>query len=204
MKKWQEVRRGPVAAIFPEAPPVVFTAKNTHGQTVGGFCRDLSTRLGSLWVNRGHVAISAEASTWIAGPIHKGKGVCIYVCICASVWTCVCVCVCACAWAWGKGVSWEMNQPLSSATRPLTYRARFSGTQRSTLTLSRISLSLFCHFSLPPPPLSSEVNKELFQGDVRNRGGCCVRKRTCTCVRAMESVGHIRELRQPSRICTPS
>ena len=132
--------------------------------------------------------------------------VCVF--MCASVHpcerVCVCVCVCACAWAWGKGVSWEMNQPLSSATRPLTYRARFSGTQRSTLTLSRISLSLFCHFSLPPPPLSSEVNKELFQGDVRNRGGCCVRKRTCTCVRAMESVGHIRELRQPSRICTPS
>lgn len=53
------------------------------------------------------------------------------------------VCVCLCAKAWGKGVSGEMNQPLSSATRPLTYRACFSKTQRSTLTLSRISLSLF-------------------------------------------------------------
>lgn len=92
MKKWHEVRRGPVAAIFPEAPPVVFTAKNTHGQTVGGFCRDLSTQLGSLWVNRGHAAISAEASTWIAGPIHKGAGVCVYVCVHVNV----CVCVRAC------------------------------------------------------------------------------------------------------------
>lgn len=63
-----------MAAIFPEALPVVFTAKNTHGQTVGGFHRDLSPLLGSLWVNRGHVAISVEASNWIAGPIHKGEG----------------------------------------------------------------------------------------------------------------------------------
>lgn len=51
----------------------------------------------------------------------------------------VCVCV---QRRGGEGVSWEMNQPLSSATRPLTYRARFSKNQRSTLTLSRISLSL--------------------------------------------------------------
>lgn len=64
-----------MAAIFPEAPPVVFTSKNTHGQTVGGFCLDLSPRLGSPWVNRGHVAISVEGSTWIAGLIHKGAGV---------------------------------------------------------------------------------------------------------------------------------
>lgn len=72
-----------------------------------------------------------------------------------------------------------MNQPLSSATRPLTYRARFIETQRSTLTLSRISLSLLPIF-LPPPPLSSEVNKELFQRDVRSRGGCFV----CICIYA--------------------
>lgn len=87
-KKWQGVRQSPVAAIFPEAPPVVFTAKNTHGQTVGGFCHDLTPQLGSLRVNRGHVAISAEASTWITRPIHKGKWV--YVC----------------ARAWGKGGLW--------------------------------------------------------------------------------------------------
>lgn len=53
------------------------------------------------------------------------------------------VCVCACAQGLeGKKISGEMNQPLSSATRPLTYRADFNKTQRSTLTLSRISLSL--------------------------------------------------------------
>lgn len=153
-----------MAAIFPEAPPVVFTAKNTHGQTVGGFCRDLSPELGSLWVNGGHLCRSQHLDHWTH---PQGKG-----------------CVCVCAQAWGGGVSGEMNQPLSSATRPLTYRARFSKTQRSTLTLSRISLSLFGHFSLPPPPLSSEVNKELFQSDVRNRGGCFVCVYVCmyTCV----------------------
>ncbi len=63
-----------MVAIFPEAPPVVFTAKNTHGQTVGGFCHDLSPQLGSLGVNRGYAAISAEASTWITRSIHKGEG----------------------------------------------------------------------------------------------------------------------------------
>lgn len=72
------------------------------------------------------------------------------------------MCVCASRHG-GKGVSGGMNQPLSSATRPLTYRARFSKTQRSTLTLSRISLSLLA--------ISHWVNKELFQSDVRNRGG---------------------------------
>lgn len=87
--------------------------KHTQEQTVGGFCHDLSPWLGSLWVDRGHVAISAEASTWIAGPIHKGEGV--HVSVYVFLW----------AQAWGKGVSGEMNQPLSSATRPLTYRARF-------------------------------------------------------------------------------
>lgn len=81
MKKLQEVRQGPAVVIFPEAPPVVFTAKNTHRQTLGGFCHDLSPQLGSLGVNRGHVAISTEASTWITGPIHKGKGVCVCVCV---------------------------------------------------------------------------------------------------------------------------
>lgn len=126
-----------MVAIFPEALPVVYTAKNTHGQTVGGFCCDLSPCMGSLWVNRGHVAISVKASTWIAGPIHKGEGVyvSVYVFLCAQTW--------------GRGVSGEMNQPLSSATRPLTYRARFIETQRSTLTLSRISLSLLTIFYFP-------------------------------------------------------
>lgn len=102
--------------------------KNTHGQTVGGFCRDLSPQTASLRVSGGHVAIPAEASTWIAGRIRMGEGR-------------LCVCECASRHG-GKGVSGGMNQPLSSATRPLTYRARFSKTQRSTLTLSRISLSL--------------------------------------------------------------
>ncbi len=93
MKKRQEVRQDPVVSIFPGALPVVFAAKNTHGQTVGGFCRDLSSQLGSLWVNRGHVAISAEASTWITRPIHKGTGVCVD------------VCAYVCAWARGGRVS---------------------------------------------------------------------------------------------------
>lgn len=66
----------------------------------------------------------------------------------------VCVCVCVSRHG-GKGVSGGMNQPLSSATRPLTYRARFSKTQRSTLTLSRISLSLLA-FSHCLPHLSHQ------------------------------------------------
>lgn len=126
MKKRQEVRQGLVAAIFPEAPPVVFTAKNTHGQTVGGFCLDLSPLLGSLWVSGGHVAIPAKSQHLDPWTHPQGKRR-------------VCVCV---QRRGGEGVSWEMNQPLSSATRLLTYRARFSKNQRSTLTLSRISLSL--------------------------------------------------------------
>lgn len=156
MKKWQEVRQGMVAAIFPEALPVVFTAKNTQGQTVGGFRRDLSPLLRSLRVNRGHVAISVETSTWIAGPIHKGEGVHV------SVY------VFSVSAGLGEGVSGEMNQPLSSATRPLTYRARFIETQRSTLTLfSHFSVS-FGHFSTSPTSLirgeqgaSSEWEKEV-------------------------------------------
>lgn len=64
-----------MTTIFLGALPVVFTAKNTHGQTVGGFCHDLSPQLGSLGVNRGHVAISVEASTWITRLMHKGRKV---------------------------------------------------------------------------------------------------------------------------------
>lgn len=141
MKKWQEVRQGMVAAIFPEALPVVFTAKNTQGQTVGGFCRDLSPLLRSLRVNRGHVAISVETAPGSLDPSTRER---------------VCMCLCMFfLWVqvWGKGISGEMNQPLSSATRPLTYRARFIETQRSTLTLfSHFSVS-FGHFSTSPTSL---------------------------------------------------
>lgn len=82
MNKLQGFKRGKVAAIFLEAPPVAFKAKNIHGQAVGGFYHDLSPQLGSPGVSRGHAAISTDASTWIAGPNRKRKGV-----------QCVCVCV---------------------------------------------------------------------------------------------------------------
>lgn len=73
-----------MAAIFSEALPVVFTAKNTHGQTVGGFCHDLSPLLGSLWVNGGHVAISVEAQHLDRWTHPQGRG-CACVCVCFSV-----------------------------------------------------------------------------------------------------------------------
>lgn len=89
----------------------------------------------------------------------------------------VCMCVRVHGLEGGMGVSRGMNQPLSSATHPLTYRARFSRTQKvNSHPFSHFSVS-FCHLSLPPPTsLSSEVNKELFQTDMRNSGDVvCVR-----------------------------
>lgn len=103
--------------------PLWSSQPKTHRQTVGGFGHDLSPQLCSSGVSRGRVAISAEASTCIAEPIFKE--------------------MCMSPQGWEKELlRGEMNQPLSSATRPLTYWAHFNKTQRSTLTLSGISLSL--------------------------------------------------------------
>lgn len=91
--------------------------KHTHGQTdMGGFCRDLwPPQMASHQVRRGHAGPLKHLDQWTH---PQGRG---------------CVLVCR---QGGQRSLGGMNQPLSWDSRPLTYRACFSGTQRSTLTLS--------------------------------------------------------------------
>lgn len=91
---------------------------------------------------------------------------------------CACVCMFFCErrlggrGSLGKWISHLVQPPAPSLTELASLRPK-----GQLSPFSRISLSLLAIF-LPPPPLSSEVNKELFQNDVRNRGGCFV----CICI----------------------
>lgn len=101
---------------------------------------------------------------------------------------CVCVSVCK---GLGEGGLWGNESATQFSNPPPHLQSLLQQDPKvNSHPFSHFSVS-FCHFMLPPPPLSSEVNKELFQSDMRNRGGCSLCMYVYVCVRNRVQVAFV-------------